>query len=102
MKLFFSSEEVASHLNITISRLDFYVREFKLNINKVKRVRKYSHDDLAKLERIIDLIDQQGYTLDGAREQIKIGLKVINPLIEIINRLKDIKKTLEFIKESIE
>lgn len=102
MKLFFSSEEVASHLNITVSRLDFYVREFKLNINKVKRVRKFTHDDLEKLGRLLDLIDHQGYTLEGAREQIKIGINGINPAIEIINKLKDIKKTLEFIKESIE
>jgi DNA-binding transcriptional MerR regulator len=102
MKLFFSSEEVASHLNISTSRLDFYVREFKLNINKVKRARKYTHADLEKLERIIDLIDQKGYTLDGAREQIKSGINGLIPTTEIINKLKDIKKTLEFIKESIE
>jgi DNA-binding transcriptional MerR regulator len=102
MKLFYSSDEAAEHLGVPFSRLDFYVREFKLPIKKVKRVRKYSHDDLEKLERIIKLIDVEGYTIEGAKEKIRFRESSKSHNQMLINRLQEIKKTLIFLKNSIE
>jgi DNA-binding transcriptional MerR regulator len=100
MKLFFSTEEVASHLNIPVSRLDFYVREFRMNISKVKRVRKYKHADIEKLKNIINLVDNEGFTLDGAKEKLKAKVEKKEGDEILIQKLKEIKKVLLILNNS--
>ncbi|MCP9767029.1 MerR family transcriptional regulator [Lacihabitans sp. LS3-19] len=102
MKLFFSTEEVAQQLEIPITSVDFYVRKFRLNIQKVGKNRKYSHADIEKLQKIVDLIQKEGFTIEGAKEKLKAKEVVENKNSEVIERLKEIRKTLEFIKEGIE
>jgi DNA-binding transcriptional MerR regulator len=101
MKLFYTTEEVASHLGIPVSRLTFYVAEFKLNIKKIGRIRKFTHLNLEKLQKIVNLIDKEGYTIEGAKEKIKAKDVVLDDNKEIIKKLKDIRKTLSIISESI-
>ncbi|MCP9746268.1 MerR family transcriptional regulator [Lacihabitans sp. CS3-21] len=102
MKIFFSTEEVAQQLEIPITSVDFYVRTFRLNILKVGKNRKYSHTDIEKLQKIVDLIHKEGFTIEGAKDKLKA--KEIKSSIndEVILRLKEIRKTLEFIKVGLE
>ena len=102
MKIFFSTEEVAQQLEIPVTSVDFYVRTFRLNILKVGKNRKYSHADIEKLQKIVDLIHKEGFTIEGAKDKLKA--KEIKSSIndEVILRLKEIRKTLEFIKVGLE
>ena len=102
MKLFFSTEEVAQQLEIPITSVDFYVRTFRLNIQKVGKNRKYSHQDIEKLQKIVDLIQKEGFTIEGAKEKLKAKEVVESKNTEVIERLKEIRKTLKLIKEGIE
>ncbi len=102
MKLFFTTKEVAEHLDISESKLGFYVTEFRLRINKVGRVKKYSHKDLEKLEQIMALTAEEGYTLDGAKEKLKSKVRENSKNEEIKNRLLEVRKTLEVIQNAIE
>lgn len=72
-KLYYSISEVSSLLGVNASTLRFWEKEFKwLNSHKNSRgVRLYTDDDIALLRRIIYLTHDCGYTLDGARDQIR-------------------------------
>ena len=102
MKIFFSTEEVAQKLEIPITSVDFYVRIFRLNILKVGKYRKYSHTDIEKLQKIVDLIHKEGFTIEGAKDKLKAKEIKSSVNDEVILRLKEIRKTLEFIKVGLE
>lgn len=102
MKIFFSTEEVAQQLEIPVTSVDFYVRTFRLNILKVGKNRKYSHTDIEKLQKIVDLIHKEGFTIEGAKDKLKAKEIKSSVNEEIIGRLKEIRKTLEFIKVGLE
>jgi DNA-binding transcriptional MerR regulator len=102
MKIFFSTEEVAQQLEIPITSVDFYVRTFRLNILKVGKNRKYSHTDIEKLQKIVDLIHKDGFTIEGAKDKLKAKEIKSSVNEEVILRLKEIRKTLELIKVGLE
>lgn len=102
MKIFFSTEEVAQQLEIPVTSVDFYVRTFRLNILKVGKNRKYSHADIEKLQKIVDLIHKEGFTIEGAKDKLKAKEIKTSVNDEVIVRLKEIRKTLEFIKLGLE
>lgn len=102
MKIFFSTEEVAQQLEIPVTSVDFYVRTFRLNILKVGKNRKYSHTDIEKLQKIVDLIHKEGFTIDGAKDKLKAKEIKSSVNDEVILRLREIRKTLEFIKVGLE
>ena len=101
MKLFFTSDEVANHLNIPLSTLNYYLKEFRVQVLQVKRVRKFSHKDLDKLTLIVNLIENQGFTIEGAKEKLKEKKNTEKTNAEVIARLNDIKNTLKILKEAI-
>lgn len=101
MKLFYTTKEVADHLQINESKLSYYISEFKLNIKMVGRVRKYSHKDIEKLEQILDLTKESGFTLQGAKEQLKIKKQTTKQNNTVKEKLLDIKKTLQILQNAI-
>ena len=101
MKLFYSTDEVVEHLNIPKTTLEYYLLEFKINIKKAGRNRKFSHKDIEKLQRITDLINKEGFTLEGVKEQLRQKKKTENENEEVIARLLEIKKSLLFLRNGI-
>ena len=101
MKLFYSTDEVVEHLNIPKTTLEYYLIEFKINIKKAGRNRKFSHRDIEKLQRITDLINKEGFTLEGAKEQLRQKIKTDNKNEEVIDRLLEIRKSLLFLRNGI-
>jgi DNA-binding transcriptional MerR regulator len=102
MKLFFSSEEVASHFSLPVSTIEHYIRFFNLKINKVGKNRRYDHANMEALGRIVQLVHTDGHTLEGAKEKLKSKqVTGTNTTNEVIQRLLEVKKTLLMIKEKI-
>lgn len=102
MKLFYSTDEVCKHLEIPKTTLEYYLLEFKLNIKKSGRNRKFSHKDIEKLQRIVDLIQKEGYTLEGTKEQLRLKAKNDGENEEVLGRLLEIRKSLVFLRDGIE
>lgn len=101
MKLFYTTEEVATHFDILPSKVRYYITEFKLKIQTRGRIKIFSQKDIATLTKIIDLIDNQNYTLEGAKEQLKKKKIEAAKNQEVIQKLQDIKANLILIKEAI-
>jgi DNA-binding transcriptional MerR regulator len=101
-KLYFTIGEVSERLNLNISQIRFWEKEFsQLKISKTAGgTRKYSHSDINILRLIHKLLKEQGYTLEGAKEKLKHD-KELPQKQEIINRLKTVRQFLVDIKNEL-
>ena len=101
-KLYYSIGEVASMLGEAPSVLRFWEGEFD-SLRPVKNrrgVRSYTEHDIDLLRRIQYLTRQCGYTLEGAREQVRTR-PVEDPRQEVINRLTEVRRFLVNLKETL-
>ena len=93
----FTQESVESWF-IKLSDLDWEKEFTDLNPKKnSKGTRRYSSVDIEKLQIIHHLVKEKGYTLEGAKEQ----LKTLDKNFEIIKKLEKIKSTLINIKKEL-
>ena len=99
-KLYYSIGEVSEMLGEPQSVLRFWETEFnELRPVKNKRgVRSYTAHDIDILRRIHHLTRECGYTLEGAREQMRTR-PLEDPKMELVNNLKEVRSFLTELKE---
>jgi DNA-binding transcriptional MerR regulator len=97
-KLFYSIGEVSEMFELNASTLRFWEKEFEMlrpTKNK-KGNRLFTQKDIEHIAIIVDLVKQKGYTIQGAREQLKqrgaSGPSAVNG--EVIEKLKSIRAKL--------
>jgi len=98
-KLYYGIGEVSKAFNVNASLIRYWEKEFdELNPKKnSKGTRRYSSIDIEKLQIIHHLVKEKGYTLEGAKDQ----LKILNKNFEIIKKLEKIKVNLINIKKEL-
>lgn len=99
-KLFYSIGEVAEMFQVNTSLIRFWEKEFdmlKPNKNN-KGTRLYTISDIDKFRIIYHLVKEKGYTLDGARNEIKENKKELHKEQSIIKTLEKAKELLLEIK----
>ena len=102
-KLFYQIGEVASELNVNVSLIRFWEKEFdiiKPKKNK-KGNRQFSQKDFDNLKIIHFLVKEKGYTLDGAKKKIKENKEDKTDSLSIVRHLKEIRKFLVDLKEQL-
>jgi DNA-binding transcriptional MerR regulator len=96
-KLYYSISEVSELFDLNASTLRFWEKEFdvlKPTKNK-KGNRLFTKKDIEHIARIVELVKQKGFTIQGAKEQLKSNLKSSSANnAEVIERLKDIRSKL--------
>ena len=123
-KLYYTIGEVAEIMQTSTSQLRYWSGEFHLNVRKNRKGdRLFQKEDLEKLKMIQRMLKDEGYTIEGAKKQLKQGRKedfVQEPLeeypvmqvlqtksevqvnnFELINRLKLIRDGLESLKVKV-
>jgi len=78
VKLFYSIGEVAEMFQVNASLLRFWEKEFStiLDLSKDSRGnRQYTSQDISKIRVLYNLIKEQGYTLEGAKNYLKENRK---------------------------
>ena len=78
VKLFYSIGEVAEMFQVNASLLRFWEKEFSaiLDLSKDSRGnRQYTEQDISKIRVLYNLIKEQGYTLEGAKNYLKENRK---------------------------
>jgi DNA-binding transcriptional MerR regulator len=98
-KLYYGIGEVSKAFNVNASLIRYWEKEFdELKPKKnSKGTRRYSSIDIEKLQIIHHLVKEKGYTLEGAKDQ----LKILNKNFEIIKKLEKIKANLINIKKEL-
>jgi len=104
-KLFYTIGEVADIFQVNHSLIRFWEKEFsaiKPRKNK-KGNRLFTAADLEIFKRIYTLVKEQGFTLEGARQQLKAphenAPKDLNA--ELIKKLKNIRSSLIEIRDTL-
>jgi len=99
-KMFYSIGEVAKMFGVSTSLMRFWEHEFP-NLKPFKNkhgVRYFTQSDIETFRTIFYLVKERGYTLQGAKEQLKGNKEVIEKKAEIHARLTKIKQFLLDIK----
>jgi DNA-binding transcriptional MerR regulator len=98
-KLYYTIGEVSKAFNVNPSLIRFWEKEFEVLKPKKnsKGTRRYSSVDIENFQTIHHLVKEKGYTLEGAKEQ----LKILKKKFEVIKKLEKIKATLINIKGEI-
>ena len=102
-KLFYQIGEVAKELNVNISLIRFWEKEF--DIIKPKKNKKgnrlFTQKDFDNLKTIYFLVKEKGYTLQGAKRKIKENKEDKTDHLTVIRHLKKIRKFLVELKDQL-
>lgn len=111
-KLYWSIGEVAKMFGVNTSLIRFWEKEFdiiKPHKNK-KGNRLFTKIDIDKFKQIYHLVKERGYTLEGARKELKINKNKEVPEIkvaaspandDVVEKLKSIRGKLLNIKDKL-
>lgn len=101
-KLYYSIGEVATMLDVAPSVLRFWETEFDcIRPTKNRRgSRSYTEHDIEMLRRIHYLTRECGYTLEGAREQMR-QRPVEDPKMEVVKKLQEVRSFLMELKDQL-
>lgn len=113
-KLYYSIGEVAEMFGVNTSLIRFWENEFDiLKPSKTKKGnRLFTHQDIENIKQIFKLVKGEGYTLQGAKEKLKMAQleekeekkeekKILKSNQDVIERLQHIKLWLEFLEKEL-
>ena len=98
-KLYYSISEVSELFDLNASTIRFWEKEFELlsPAKNKKGNRLFTKKDIEYLAEIVDLVKQKGFTINGAKEQLKnksSSKQIPDNKQEVITKLKNIKEQL--------
>ena len=102
-KLYYSIGEVARMFNVKTSLIRFWEKEFDIiqpHKNK-KGNRLFTQQDIDNFHLIYNLVKEQGYTLEGAKQHLRKHPDKTRDNFEIIKSLKSVKAFLEDLKKEL-
>jgi DNA-binding transcriptional MerR regulator len=102
-KYYYKIGEVADMLEVNSSLIRFWEKEFP-NVKPKKNRRGnrvFTKEDIEELKKIYNLVKEQGHTLEGAKRILKNNKNPNSKILEIENRLKEIRSFLVDIKSEL-
>ena len=103
-KRYYSISEVAQMFEMNISKLRFWEEQFPTLTPKRDRSgdRKYTPEDIKHLQEIVELVDAQGYTIEGAKKALDNKKKKKNANQGVIDKLVELKSFMMYLRDSLE
>lgn len=103
-KLYYSIKEVADLFGINASKLRYYEQEFPTFQPKKKASgsRVYTQADIDHLREILDLTQNKGFTLPGARDYLKSRDANRQQNARYVARLRQLKTFLEDLRDGLD
>ena len=102
-KRYYGIGEVAEAFGVNASLLRFWEKEFDVIKPKknAKGNRKFTPEDIKKIELIYHLVKARGYTLEGAKPYLKENRHKKMDRYEMIQKLESVKSELLKIKDQL-
>ena len=99
-KLYYSIGEISQAFGVKPSLIRFWEKEFEILTPKknTKGTRKFTTQDIDKIELIHFLVKERGFTLEGAKKEIHSQNSSQH---QIVRRLKSIREELIRIRENL-
>ena len=103
-KRYYTIGEVAEMFQVSKSLIRFWENEFdSLRPHKnSKGDRRFTPQHSRQCELIHELVKERGFTLDGAKQEIKRQQKFQKKKSQVLNSLQEIKSFLEQIRDRTE
>ncbi|MCB9224753.1 MAG: MerR family transcriptional regulator [Crocinitomicaceae bacterium] len=102
-KLYYTIGEVAEMFDVNTSLIRFWEKEF--SVIKPKKNKKgnrlFTTKDIENIRKIYHLVKEEGYTLEGAKSQLKSTKADVSDNQGIIEKLKAIKSELNKIHDRL-
>ena len=104
IKRYYTVAEVADRYNVTKSLVRFWEGEFPtLRPRKLDNgERRFTPADVLHFERIYDLVKVRGFTLAGARDELKLQHKRERERDEIVRELERIRAGLVELRKRLD
>lgn len=104
-KLYYTIGEVSELFGVSASLLRYWESEFSILKPQKNRKgdRRYIKKDIHQIERIYTLVKERGFTLEGAKKELKkkpVDTQIPNNKV-ILDKLLDIRKKLKDLHDSI-
>lgn len=101
-KLYYSISEVAGMLGVNASLIRYWEKEFDCikPVKNKKGNRQFTPADVENLRKIYHLTKECGFTIAGAKEQMRVA-DVENEKLKAIDTLAEIKQFLQELKEAL-
>ena len=102
-KLYYSIGEVAEMFEVSNSLIRYWETEFKVlkPAKNKKGDRRFMVKDIRTLEKIYTLVKERGFTLEGAKKELKSKPKSSSSE-ELLIKLKKTKSKLENLMKNLE
>lgn len=102
-KKYFTIGEVAAQFKVATSLIRFWETEFDIIKPKKNRKgnRQFTREDIENVRLIYHLVKEKGYTLQGAKDTIKNGVKEQQDNLEMISTLKNLRAFLVELKTKL-
>ena len=102
-KIYYSMGEVAAMFDVNQSLIRFYEKEFDvLQPKKNKKGnRNFTLEDIENLKIIFHLIRDKGYTLNGAKENLKHNSGDTRDTQKVIDSLENLKSFLLEVRDQL-
>lgn len=101
-KLYYSIGEVADLFDISTSLIRYWESEFSIlkPHKNSKGDRRFTKENIKQLALVYHLVKERGFTLDGAKQEVKAEKKRIEYIENIKNKLVMLKNKLQDIRDS--
>jgi len=102
-KLYYTIGETAEMLGLSASVLRFWEREFEMLKPKknAKGDRFFTKQDIEQIKVIRYLVREKGYTIEGARIQLKNKPSDTQDKYRVIEKLQKVKQFLSSLKDEL-
>lgn len=102
-KLYYTMGEVTQMFDVNASQIRYYEREFEILQPKKNKKgnRLFSPDDVENLKIIFNLVKDKGYTLQGAKDQLRSNKGEEKENQKVIDSLERLKHFLLEVKEKL-
>ena len=102
-KRYYTISEVADMFDVTKSLIRFWESEFSsLRPHKnSKGDRRFTAQNIEQFKRIHHLVKERGFTLEGAKAEIKRQQTFLKEKNAMINKLSNIKSFLENLRKAL-
>ena len=96
-KLYYSIGEVAEMLDVSKSLIRYWENEFDFLTPKKNKKgdRRFTKENIQQLLIIHELVKERGFTLDGAKQELKQNKKRLLKRQQVITRLQHVRNNLQ-------
>jgi len=103
LKRYYSISEVAEMFDVSKSLIRFWESEFEIlrPHKNSKGDRRFTQQNLEQFQLIYHLVKERGFTLSGAKQELKLRQEREKEKLNVIETLERLKKMLADLKEEL-